>query len=67
MWKLMLRFAVLVLYLGTLPALAAGSSEPTGKLSDAELVTQLRQGGLNIYFRHVSTDFSQSNEIDGSF
>ena len=62
MSALALRFVLLVFYLVALPAFAAGSAEPKEKLTDAELLMQLRQGGLNVYFRHVSTDFAQSDE-----
>lgn len=32
-------------------------------LSDEALVQTLREGGFNIYFRHASTDWSQSDEV----
>jgi len=39
----------------------AAAEEP---LQGEELVEALRQGGLNIYFRHAQTDWSQSDRID---
>ncbi len=40
------------------PLLAADS-----QLTDMALVKALRAGGFNIYFRHVSTDWSQSDDV----
>ena len=34
-----------------------------GVLGDAELVAALRAGGLNIYFRHAATDWSQHDHV----
>ncbi|MBT8435501.1 MAG: histidine phosphatase family protein [Gammaproteobacteria bacterium] len=45
--------------LGVNPAAAAS---PT-LLNDSELIDALRSGGYNIYFRHVSTDWSQSDDL----
>jgi len=54
--------ARMMLLLGCL--LAAG---PLGAadalLTDMALVKALRAGGYNLYFRHVSTDWSQSDEV----
>lgn len=33
-------------------------------LDDAALVAALRDGGYNIYFRHVATDWSQSDRVE---
>ena len=44
--------------------LAAGSlSAANPLLTDMALVKALRAGGYNIYFRHVSTDWSQSDDV----
>jgi hypothetical protein len=44
--------------------LAAGTlSAANPLLTDMALVKALRAGGYNIYFRHVSTDWSQSDEV----
>ena len=40
------------------PLLAADS-----QLTDMALVKALRAGGFNIYFRHVATDWSQSDDV----
>jgi phosphohistidine phosphatase SixA len=40
----------------------AAATTPT-LLTDLALVDALRSGGYNIYFRHVSTDWSQSDDI----
>jgi phosphohistidine phosphatase SixA len=41
-----------------LPAYATGSSEP------GELLAALRAGGLNLYFRHAATDWSQDDRVE---
>jgi phosphohistidine phosphatase SixA len=44
--------------------LAAGPlSAADSLLTDIALVKALRAGGFNIYFRHVSTDWSQSDDV----
>src|SRR4051794_27105609 len=43
------------------------SSEPVRALSASALVSQLRAGGLVLYFRHTSTDFGQSDDSMTSF
>ena len=43
-----------------LPAAAQTTDAPT-TLSDAELLAQLRAGGLVVYFRHTATDFSRDD------
>ncbi|MEO7404207.1 MAG: histidine phosphatase family protein, partial [Burkholderiales bacterium] len=37
------------------------SSAPAREIADAELVKRLRAGGLTLYFRHMSTDFSRDD------
>ena len=44
-----------------LAATAAIAAE--GALDDAALLAALREGGNNIYFRHVGTDWSQSDRV----
>ncbi len=41
---------------------SAAATTPT-LLNDLALVDALRSGGYNIYFRHVSTDWSQSDDL----
>jgi phosphohistidine phosphatase SixA len=43
------------------------SSVPAGPLDDAALLRALRTGGLVLYMRHASTDFSQSDTEMKSF
>ena len=43
-----------------LPAAAQTTGAPP-TLSDAELLAQLRAGGLVVYFRHTATDFSRND------
>lgn len=43
-----------------LPA-AAQTTDAPPTLSDAELLAQLRAGGLVVYFRHTATDFSRDD------
>ena len=43
------------------------SSEPVRALSASQLISSLRAGGLVLYFRHTSTDFSQNDERMTSF
>ena len=44
--------------------LAAGPlSASDSLLNDMALVNALRNGGFNIYFRHVATDWSQSDDV----
>jgi phosphohistidine phosphatase SixA len=43
------------------------SSLPSHELRPAELLSELRQGGYVLYFRHTSTDFSQNDEKMQSF
>jgi len=41
----------------------AGAVQAQETPSDAALVAALRAGGLNIYFRHAETDWSQSDQV----
>ena len=43
--------------------LATGPLVADSQLDDLELVQALRAGGYNIYFRHVATDWSQSDDV----
>ena len=43
--------------------LVAGPLLADSQLDDAELLHALRAGGYNIYFRHVATDWSQSDDV----
>jgi phosphohistidine phosphatase SixA len=45
----------------------ARSSLPLRTLPPAELLSELRQGGYVLYFRHASTDFGQSDERMDSY
>lgn len=53
MRRLPVLFICLLLWPGTVRA----------DVSDAELVSLLRAGGLTVYFRHAATDWSQSDRI----
>lgn len=46
---------------GVPPPAPGRSSAPTREIVDAELVKRLRAGGLTLYFRHMSTDFSRDD------
>jgi hypothetical protein len=43
------------------------SSAPARPLSGAELIAELRRGGLTLYFRHTATDFSQNDKASRGF
>jgi broad specificity phosphatase PhoE len=43
--------------------LIAGPALADSQFNDVELVQALRAGGYNIYFRHVATDWSQSDDV----
>jgi broad specificity phosphatase PhoE len=55
-----------LLLLSSVPALAAGAepsvSASVPALTPSALIDELRHGGLILYFRHVATDFGQSDE-----
>ena len=51
--------AVILLFVSTNLA----SSESGAALSGAPLVRALKSGGYNIYFRHVATDWAQSDDV----
>ena len=44
----------------------AGSAAADSLLDDAALQAALRSGGHNLYFRHVATDWSQSDQVRSS-
>jgi phosphohistidine phosphatase SixA len=54
------RAALLLLVLPFAATQAAAQSQ----LGDAELLHALRGGGYNIYFRHVGTEWSQSDRVE---
>jgi len=43
---------------------AATQAAAQSQLADAELLDALRGGGYNIYFRHVATEWSQSDRVE---
>lgn len=59
-YLLRLRVPLLLASLAAPCAWAAGEAGMSG----ADLVTALRQGGYNIYFRHAQTDWSQSDRVE---
>jgi phosphohistidine phosphatase SixA len=61
-----LRLAALLLAACCGGALAQ-TSEPVRPISDAQLATALRAGGLVVYYRHTSTDFSRNDEKMANF
>jgi phosphohistidine phosphatase SixA len=56
-----LAWLPLVALLAAAPALAQPAAVPSRELAPAELVGQLRQGGLIIFFRHTATDFGEND------
>ncbi|MCP4392562.1 MAG: hypothetical protein GY802_30005 [Gammaproteobacteria bacterium] len=54
--------ATLLLTVSLLPGTAA-SADQSVLLTGEALVAELRAGGLNIYFRHVATVWSQSDDL----
>lgn len=44
-------------------AASVAASEPPAALTGLSLVQALKAGGYNIYFRHVATDWSQSDDV----
>ena len=57
-----LSAAALGLLLAIVALIPLAASSPL--LDDAALVAALRGGGYNVYFRHVATDWSQSDRVD---
>lgn len=55
--------SVVVTLLATLLAVAPVAIGQDGMLDGKALVAKLRAGGLNIYFRHVATDWKQSDDL----
>ena len=53
--------ACLALGLALARPAAAQTTDAPPALSDAELLAQLRAGGLVVYFRHTATDFSRND------
>ena len=49
--------------LGFLMALVCLGPELALALDDAELIARLRSGGYTVYFRHVATDWSNSDQL----
>jgi phosphohistidine phosphatase SixA len=58
-WNLPVRLLLLVACL--LSAIPAAATDPL--LTDMALVKALRAGGYNLYFRHVATEWSQSDNV----
>jgi broad specificity phosphatase PhoE len=58
-WNLPVRLLLLVACL--LSAIPAAATDPL--LTDMALVNALRAGGYNLYFRHVATEWSQSDNV----
>jgi hypothetical protein len=56
-----IAFLILIVILLSLPDRAAAQTQSL--ISDQVLVETLRSGGYNIYFRHVATDWSQSDDV----
>jgi phosphohistidine phosphatase SixA len=54
-----IRHLLLTVFLLAIPLHCAAQ----GLLSGNELVTALRAGGFNLYFRHVATEWSQSDDV----
>ena len=54
---------VLVVVLGGSALFAVASAQPDAQLEGKALITALREGGYNIYFRHAATDWSQSDQV----
>jgi phosphohistidine phosphatase SixA len=59
------RFSRVVFYLFSklLLICTAAPAQDDGSLSGERLVSALRQGGYNIYFRHAATDWSQGDHV----
>lgn len=67
--RLAKRSAILFMYLLLGPALfvlCPVVSADTAEISDEVLVDRLRGGGFNLYFRHVATDWSQSDDLQSA-
>ena len=56
-----------VLWLGAAFAHAQPSSTPVKSLDDAALIRALKAGGLVLYIRHASTDFSENDAAMTSY
>ncbi|MCP4389070.1 MAG: hypothetical protein GY802_12300 [Gammaproteobacteria bacterium] len=54
---------VVAMLLASLLLISPVGADQASLLSGKELVAALRTGGLNIYFRHVATVWSQSDEL----
>ncbi len=54
-----LALGAVLLLAAPLPAALADSAQ----LDDAALLAALHRGGMNIYFRHAATDWSQSDDL----
>ena len=52
-----------LLFAMLLPALNPASATTPVILTDVALIEALRAGGYNLYFRHVATDWSQSDNV----
>lgn len=61
--SLMRLVAVSALLLVCLLTTVGGHAAPPTSLDGKALVEALREGGYNIYFRHVATNWSQSDDV----
>ncbi|MHC4456635.1 MAG: histidine phosphatase family protein, partial [Planctomycetota bacterium] len=61
--KRLYRMFTLGLWATALLAFAVDPAHTQDVLSDEALVTALRRGGYNIYFRHAATDWSQNDQV----
>jgi broad specificity phosphatase PhoE len=53
--------AALMALLTAAPPPAQSAAVPSRELTPAQLVAQLRQGGLTLFLRHTATDFSEND------
>jgi phosphohistidine phosphatase SixA len=61
--KRLYRIAALALWASVVLALVVDPAPAQNLLSDEALITALRRGGYNIYFRHATTDWSQNDRV----
>ncbi|MDH3221137.1 MAG: histidine phosphatase family protein, partial [Gammaproteobacteria bacterium] len=55
---------VLLLLIAGMPfVVERAAAQAPAELTGRDLVTALRNGGYNIYFRHVATDWSRSDDL----
>jgi len=54
---------IVVVLISGLALVNAAADQPAAELEGWALVTALREGGYNIYFRHAATDWSQNDQV----